>query len=139
MESPIALLLLIVATFLLSFLITKAVIGIAPKIGFVCHPNHRSSHSDVMPFGGGMGFVIPLLIVSTVFLGLEFIPLKLWAVLFVCGGAIVAVGLWDDIFDSSVLVRLLIQVFCVGIGAWLVGVGYGGQSIYLASGMEIVG
>ena len=86
-----------------------------------------------------MGFVIPLLIVSTVFLGLEFIPLKLWAVLFVCGGAIVAVGLWDDIFDSSVLVRLLIQVFCVGIGAWLVGVGYGGQSIYLASGMEIVG
>ena len=139
MESPITLLFFFIITFLLSSLITRAVINVAPKVGFVCHPNHRSSHSEPMPFGGGLGFVIPLLIVSTVLLGLGYMPLKLWIVVLVCGGAIVGVGLWDDVFDSSVFVRLLVQVFCVVIGVWLVRDALGDKAGYLASNMGLLG
>jgi len=59
-------LLLLAASFVLSFALTFAMIKLAPRIGFVDSPGHRKIHRNPKPLGGGVAIVwavaIPLLV-----------------------------------------------------------------------------
>lgn len=56
-----------VSSFVLSLLLTRGMIWLAPKINFVDKPGHRKIHQNPKPLGGGVamfwGFAIPLLAV----------------------------------------------------------------------------
>ncbi len=132
---------LIVAVVILlgSYLLTGAVIRIAPKIGLICRPNHRSSHTGMMPHGGGIGFVVPFLVFASLMFYFGYLPKSLWLVIAGCGGLIFVVGLWDDIADTPVVLRLLVQLVCVSMGVWLLGGSYASQSTGLITGIGTVG
>lgn len=54
-----------VASFLLSLILTRVMIWLSPKIGFVDKPGHRKIHTNPKPLGGGVamfwGFAIPMI------------------------------------------------------------------------------
>src|SRR5688572_14307928 len=62
----VAIFALLVVSFALSWLTTRAMMTIAPRIGFVDKPGGRKIHDDAMPLGGGVGiaigFGLPLLV-----------------------------------------------------------------------------
>lgn len=124
MPSTITVLILAAVTFLVSYLLTEAVIRIAPKVGLICRPSDRSSHVTDMPHGGGVGFVVPLLIVATLFFYLGYMPQYFWLVIVGCGGLVFIVGLWDDMADVPILLRLFVQFACVVVGVWLLDIIY---------------
>ncbi|MCS7032620.1 MAG: hypothetical protein NZ561_01345, partial [Phycisphaerae bacterium] len=47
-------LLLLIVSFVISWLLTAAMVHIAPRIGFVDRPGHRKIHSNPKPLGGGV-------------------------------------------------------------------------------------
>jgi Fuc2NAc and GlcNAc transferase len=95
--------------FLFSFLVSGLGAWLAMKfgdrIGISDIPNHRSSHSKIIPKGGGIGILTVFIIVS-LFLS---IPVSLWLPSLV----IALVSLWGgDLHDLPVKKRLLIQFCC---------------------------
>ena len=73
----------------------------APKIGFLDHPNKRSSHSLPTPKGGGLGITITFC-VFCIALGL---PLLFWLPIF----AVSILSLVGDRIDISPFIRLIEQ------------------------------
>ena len=63
-------------------------------------PNERSSHNKVVPSGGGLIFVMPLLIYSIISKNLIFLSLI----------PLVIIGLLDDVFKVGRLIRVCFQV-----------------------------
>jgi UDP-GlcNAc:undecaprenyl-phosphate GlcNAc-1-phosphate transferase len=51
----LVILLLVAASFAISWLVTSAMIRLAPKFGFVDKPGHRKIHANPKPLGGGVG------------------------------------------------------------------------------------
>ncbi len=125
--------LVILLSLIASLLVTYFVLHLAPKIGMLCHPSHRSSHSKPMPHGGGLGFVLSFLTAISVLLYQGYLPQNQWMVVVGCGGLIAIVGFWDDVRHLAIRWRLLVQIFCVGTGVWLLT---GGFSVW--SGNHIV-
>jgi Fuc2NAc and GlcNAc transferase len=109
------------AVFLTSLFLTKVTLNIAPKVGLVCKSNDRSSHTGIVPRGGGVGFILPFLIVVSALLYLGYLPKYQWIVVVICGGFIAALGLWDDKSSISAMLRLFVQLVCVSIGVWVTG------------------
>jgi UDP-GlcNAc:undecaprenyl-phosphate GlcNAc-1-phosphate transferase len=58
----LVILLLVAASFAISWLATSAMIRLAPKIGFVDRPGHRKIHDNPKPLGGGVGIFLGLAI-----------------------------------------------------------------------------
>lgn len=62
----LAIALLLVGSFALSWLFTAAMIRVAPRVGFVDRPGHRKIHANPKPLGGGVAMfwavAIPLLV-----------------------------------------------------------------------------
>lgn len=60
--------LLLVGSFILSWLLTAAMIRVAPRIGFVDQPGHRKIHDNPKPLGGGVAMfwamALPLLLAA---------------------------------------------------------------------------
>ena len=48
---------LCLASFVISWILTFAMIRIAPRIGFVDKPGHRKIHHNPKPLGGGVAIV----------------------------------------------------------------------------------
>jgi Fuc2NAc and GlcNAc transferase len=111
----------ILGILIVSPLVTYLVLRIAPKIGLVCIPSDRSSHSGIMPHGGGIGFVTTFLLAISILYYQEYLPGNQWLVLVGCGGLIALLGLWDDITHVAIHWRLLVQFICVSLGVWLLG------------------
>lgn len=69
----LALGLLGVTSFVISWLLTAMMIRIAPRIGFVDKPGHRKIHSNPKPLGGGvaifMAIAVPMLLLLGVIVG----------------------------------------------------------------------
>ena len=103
---------------------TEALCKLAPRVGLLAHPNARSSHARATPTGGGVGFVLPLLVCFAC-MAAEYPPAL---PLLVAGFAIAALGLVDDFVDVPRSVRLGCH-FALAAGAtlwlfapgWLVG------------------
>ena len=90
------------ATFLAAAAITALAWRMGPRLGFVALPNERSSHDRPTTTSGGIGFVVPM-VVWLAAVTQDYAPA---VVLAVCGGAIAAVGLVDDVRDLRRDVRL---------------------------------
>jgi Fuc2NAc and GlcNAc transferase len=111
-------------------------------------PNHRSSHTQPTPRGGGLGFVIAFALTSLIMVlsGSHLIDplqtLQIWMVLI----PLVIIGILDDRADVPASIRYLIQlsvaggaVFCFGVfpQPWLTSLGIGG--VFLAGFLTIIG
>lgn len=83
------------------------VLRYADELKLVHTPNTRSSHSDVVPHGGGVGIALAFLLFAAV--TYQKSPMNQFVLL---GGglAISAVSLWDDLYDVSVIKRLGIHM-----------------------------
>lgn len=133
------------AAILLSWILTKITIKLAYRHGFVDDPARKHSailHLTPIPRAGGAPVYLTMLVIYLcgLFLSLfTFIHVpahRIWA-LFVAGAIIVAMGLWDDKFDVSAKVRLLLQVLCAillifsGVGVSYVSNPFGAEVLRL--------
>lgn len=113
----------------LSVVLTRAVIWLAPKMGLVDIPGGRKGHIHPTPLGGGVAmfvaFGIPLLIFRDDFIRLipaQFSHIRistsrmLWVFL-IGGGFMAVVGALDDKFGLRPFMKLLAQV-AIGIGVY---------------------
>lgn len=109
-------LVLIPFTMLASLLATRLVIRLAPLAGLVDQPNQRSSHSAIVPHGGGIGMVLAG---SLGLLLLDFTyPL---VALCSVGFLFFFLGLIDDIRHLSPVVRISAQCISLFLFLWWLG------------------
>ncbi|RLP54811.1 MAG: glycosyl transferase family 4 [Ketobacter sp.] len=94
---------LLAPIFISSWLIARVVCHRAASLRLVQLPNGRSSHKDITPHGGGLGFVL----VATLFS--FFGGLESYSVLFCLASILAALGLWDDIRHVPAWLRFIIQ------------------------------
>ncbi|MEA5446537.1 hypothetical protein VCB98_11980 [Gammaproteobacteria bacterium AB-CW1] len=124
---------------LLSLGLTRLWIPLAPRLGFVDRPNHRSLHDAPTPRAGGL----PLLLVA---LGLGFVLLRPEGALLVALlGAIVlaVVSMIDDLRGLPALPRILVQLLAalavVLAGAWPQALSLpGGLALPLGLGVAVL-
>jgi Fuc2NAc and GlcNAc transferase len=94
------------------YAITKSIMDI---------PNYRSSHKDPTPRGGGVAFVLVLIIIVPClsYTNNAFVP---FSVAFLCAGGVVAlVGFYDDFKPVSTTVRLLSHFGAAGFVLYCMG------------------
>lgn len=101
----------------LSAILTYGIIHFAPKWGWVDTPDHRSSHTRIVPTMGGIAIVISFLLSSLVFLNLDLKVFTLLGSVFILG----TIGALDDKLDLSAKSRLLVQICLAAIIAWSYG------------------
>jgi len=112
--------LIYIVLFLLSFALTYFIKEYAIKKSFIAHVNERSSHTTPTPHGGGIAIVV------TWFTGLIYlyfmgqIELNLFYALLV-GIIISIVSFFDDIYELSPKLRLLVQSLVAFIGLYFLG------------------
>ncbi len=138
------LLVLAISSFLISIWLTFAIKKYFSQT-LLDIPNERSSHSQPIPRGGGLGFIITFAITSTIgFCFIESIipSLFFWIALI----PLIVVGILDDLQGMPALTRYLSQFSCACIivayfGAfpqpWLMQLGLAGHIIAIA--LTIIG
>ena len=116
--------LVIIAAFLASALLTALVRRYLVRRRVLDIPNGRSSHSVPTPRGGGVSIIVVFLLTVLLFVQRGAISSSLGSALAV-GGLVVAVaGLLDDRFRVSAWLRLLIHFAAAGWALWrLDGIG----------------
>lgn len=101
-------LLLLVAAFFLSMLITEAVRRLAQKMALIDIPVDRSLHSVPTPRGGGLGIALSVILVGT--LWFTIVPTSNDAVPVILFSTMAALlGFWDDRRPLSAKFRLTVQ------------------------------
>lgn len=80
------------------------------KIGTLDIPNGRSSHSKIIPKGGGVGILFSFLFAAQVF----DISIMLWATALI----ISAISFWGDKTNISPVIRLAVQFSCSFLFLW---------------------
>ena len=99
-------------TWILAIALTAVLVDVArrlaPAVGLVDAPNHRKAHQGEIPLVGGVGIFAGLLVVAT-FTGLL---TDHWAFV-VSGMMLVMVGVWDDVYGISPIIRLILQATAV--------------------------
>ncbi|ORU89428.1 MAG: hypothetical protein A6F71_00230 [Cycloclasticus sp. symbiont of Poecilosclerida sp. M] len=98
---------LVPCSFLLSWVLVYFLQRHAKRFGLISSVNERSSHIQPTPHGGGVGFVISGSLIGFLFAmgGSSF----LWIIV-TLALLIATIGLFDDIYSSPALLRLLIQI-----------------------------
>ncbi|MEC6882319.1 UDP-N-acetylglucosamine--undecaprenyl-phosphate N-acetylglucosaminephosphotransferase [Photobacterium piscicola] len=110
-----------VFVFITSFITLFILRKIAKKIGLVDKPNARKLHQGVVPLVGGISVYLSLLIGLTLFLPVG-LNLELYLL---CSAVLIILGGFDDYFDISFKIRLLVQA---GISLAMIWVG--GHSLH---------
>lgn len=108
MNGPMVIVIALAASFL-AYVGARLVRRHAPRFGLIDAPNHRSSHVQPTPRGGGFGIVLGGMFAGAWVCAMSSVLWPLWAVLGL-SLLIAVVGLWDDIRFVSVRVRLLVQL-----------------------------
>ncbi len=111
------------AVLLISFVGTYIIKILASRLSIVDVPNHRSSHNEITPRGGGLAIVIAWYIGITILYLSGLIESPLYFA-FISGALLAIVSLIDDIVNLPPIVRLSVQV-ASSIGA-----------LYFLQGME---
>ena len=96
---------LILSTLTLSFLIMMFAQPVSKKIGLDDVPNARKKHEGSIPLVGGVSSFLAILLSSFMFLELDSKHL----IFFLCSSTLVVLGIFDDRFDLSVKLRILVQ------------------------------
>ncbi len=122
-----------------------AVFGVKKYLGksLADIPNDRSSHTQVTPRGGGIGFIVAFAIMSILIREIYPLPLPwFWLSL----APLIGVGILDDRFNISSLIRYLIQLGTAAIivyqlhafpQPWLTSLGTVGTIV--AVGLTVIG
>jgi Fuc2NAc and GlcNAc transferase len=126
--------LLIVTTAALAWWGTHWVIRHAAALGVLHPPNERSFHHDPVPHGGGLGLVLAFLLAVALLLLGGSIDGRLAGCILGAGGAVAALGLWDDIRPLPAHTRLAAQLCAVLLALLLLGGGMLPNSGPLAAG-----
>ncbi|MCP4993017.1 MAG: glycosyl transferase, partial [Gammaproteobacteria bacterium] len=130
---------MLVGILLVSVAVVGAILRYASALGLIHAPNERSSHSTLVPHGGGLGIVVAFLLALSILLIAGSVSGVEWVVLVGCGGLIAAVGFWDDIGRAPIRWRLLLQFVCISTGVWLLGGFFAGQTDSPLYGFELFG
>ncbi len=118
---------------LVSFLLTYFIKHWALKFKVLSHPNERSLHKDTTPRGGGLAIIIAWYLGILVFYCFRWIdPELFWAL--ICGLALAAISLADDIIEIKPFIRLIIH-FTVSIAAFYL---LGGLRKPITPGVELL-
>jgi UDP-N-acetylmuramyl pentapeptide phosphotransferase/UDP-N-acetylglucosamine-1-phosphate transferase len=111
---------LAILAFVLTLVCTPVAIWVLQRVGVLDVPGHRSSHTTVVPRGGGTG--VWLGAVTALVLAGWSGHQEAWSIriLLVCTSVFAVVGLVDDVRTLGVKSRLAIQVLCatVFVGPW---------------------
>lgn len=92
----------------------------ANHLGLISAPNHRSSHINPTPRGGGVGIVGGMLSAYALSNSIVAVSSKMH----VCFGlsiVIATLGLLDDRFGLRSTTRLVVQLTCIGLLLWTLG------------------
>lgn len=109
-------LMLLVGGFAVALALQWLTLWCAGQWSIYAHPNERSFHDRPTPTGGGVAFVVVLL----AYLGwLALAGAAGPLVLALAGGAVAAVGLWDDLRETSPGLRLLVQGLAALACVWV--------------------
>ena len=101
--------------FFLNFIIFKLIKPILKK-NFIVFPNERSSHKVATPSGGGISFVITIIIILLINgLGNQFS--SNYQSIFFASSFLGLIGLFDDYFDLPTNIRFLIQFL---VAYWII-------------------
>lgn len=104
-----------------SFILTRILVSIMPKLGIVDIPSKRRAHEQATPRGGGLAFILIFSIALPVF---EYIMRGTYS-----GSAdilqiflpISLISFWDDVSHVMVPMRLFVHVLCASLAVmWLV-------------------
>lgn len=97
--------------FFSSILAIKILLPLAPHVGLVDLPDHRKKHIGNIPLIGGISIFFGALIASTLF----FEQSQLLNLYFISAALLVFIGTLDDIYDLSVLSRIVFQIIVASI------------------------
>jgi Fuc2NAc and GlcNAc transferase len=125
---------------------TGAVRRMAQAHGLLDVPNERSSHSAVVPRGGGAAIVVTTTLGLSVLLWLKAVDIQLYLALAIGGGAVAAVGFLDDRHSLSARWRLAVHVLAALWAVYLVG-GLGAEHVrggliypgWVGTGLAVLG
>jgi len=112
----------LIASFLISFILTIPTIKIAKKFNITTdskkstHPAH--THKGIIPRGGGIPIFLAFLITVLLFVGVN----KIVFGILLASSLLIIMGLLDDIFDISAYYRFIANLFISGI---VIGFGLG--------------
>ncbi len=108
-------------TFISSFVLTYLVRRYALSKGLQDEPNARSSHINLTPHGGGLAIVVSF--IGSILIGyyFNFFEVDIVFLVIFCGGAIAAIGFYDDHKPLGVRVRIAIQFICASTALGILG------------------
>lgn len=109
-----------VILFLISFLLTYFIKNYAIKKSFVATVNDRSSHTVPTPHGGGIAIAITWFAGIIYLYFIDKIETNLFYALLV-GAVISIVSFFDDLYELSAKIRLIVQAGVALIGIYLIG------------------
>jgi Fuc2NAc and GlcNAc transferase len=106
---------LVVTTFLLTLLLTGMVRRYAIRRAILDVPNHRSSHSEPVPRGGGVAIVAAIGMALAAIMQVAPIPDGVATALVGGGGAVALIGWFDDRYTLSAGLRAVVHLLAA---AW---------------------
>lgn len=95
----------LLVAFLVSILTIKILLPLAPHIGLVDLPTDRKNHDGAIPLIGGISIFSGVLIASSLFVEQS----QLLNLYLISSALLVFIGTMDDIYDLSVLSRIIFQ------------------------------
>lgn len=98
----------IISSFVFTLMAIKGLKPVADKVGLLDVPNHRKQHKGAVPLIGGVSIFIGVAISALLFMSLD----AQQKVLLAASLVIVVMGVFDDLYDLSVRLRLGIQAVC---------------------------
>ena len=98
----------IFSSFLFTLFAIKTLQPIADKVGLLDMPNYRKHHQGAVPLIGGVAIFIGVVITSLIFMKLNYQH----KILLGSSSVIVLLGVFDDLKDISVRLRLFVQASC---------------------------
>ncbi len=98
----------------LTYILTRLLIPLAPKLGLIDLPSKRKKHSGAVPLVGGLAIYISIFISTMLFTKLQ---LELLSII-TLGGILTTIGTLDDKYGLSPRIRLIIQLCAGGLLAY---------------------
>lgn len=102
----------IVLSLIISYYLTRYLIGYLTKRNIIDTPNHRTSHEGMIPRGGGLAMVISIMICGLLYYS-DFTQSTTLLNLFVALLIASAVSFWDDVKTAPIIIRLAGQIVAV--------------------------
>ena len=114
-------LIIILGVLIISYVATILIRHLAIKRSIIDIPNERSSHEIPTPRGGGLAFVLVTYIGLSIWkILLNQIPDQLYFAI-LAGIPLILIGILDDIYNVSPIIRIICQILVVSAGIYILG------------------